>query len=49
VVVTNSTALDRPKVQEGLTLLNREDQVWAKLDGGTQDYFEPAERLDGAD
>ena len=44
VVVTNSTALDRPKVQEGLTLLNREDQVWAKLDGGTQDYLN---RLNG--
>jgi len=45
VVVTNSTALDRPGVQEGLNLLNREDEVWAKLDGGTQDYLN---RLNGA-
>ena len=45
VVVTNSTALDRPEVLEGLNLLNREDEVWAKLDGGTQDYLN---RLNGA-
>ncbi len=45
VVVTNSTALDRPGVQEGLNLLRREDEVWAKLDGGTQDYLN---RLNGA-
>jgi wyosine [tRNA(Phe)-imidazoG37] synthetase (radical SAM superfamily) len=45
VLLTNSTALDRPGVQEGLNLLNREDDVWAKLDGGTQDYLN---RLNGA-
>ena len=45
VVVTNSTALDRPEVEEGLKLLIREDEVWAKLDGGTQDYLN---RLNGA-
>jgi wyosine [tRNA(Phe)-imidazoG37] synthetase (radical SAM superfamily) len=45
VVVTNSTALDRPGVQKGLNLLNRMDEVWAKLDGGTQDYLN---RLNGA-
>jgi wyosine [tRNA(Phe)-imidazoG37] synthetase (radical SAM superfamily) len=39
VVVTNSTALDRPKVQHALKLLTRTDEVWAKLDGGTQDYL----------
>jgi wyosine [tRNA(Phe)-imidazoG37] synthetase (radical SAM superfamily) len=39
VVVTNSTALDRPEVQHGLKLLTREDEIWAKLDGGTQDYL----------
>ena len=40
VLLTNSTALDRPRVQEGLKLLMREDEVWAKLDGGTQEYLE---------
>ena len=45
VVVTNSTALDRPKVQEGLKLLTRADEIWAKLDGGTQKYIN---KLNGA-
>lgn len=45
VVVTNSTALDRPGVQKGLNLLPRKDEVWAKLDGGTQDYLN---RLNGS-
>jgi wyosine [tRNA(Phe)-imidazoG37] synthetase (radical SAM superfamily) len=45
VVVTNSTGLDRPGFHEGLNLLNHEDEVWAKLDGGTQNYLN---RLNGA-
>jgi wyosine [tRNA(Phe)-imidazoG37] synthetase (radical SAM superfamily) len=45
VVVTNSTTLDRPEVQHGLTFLTRTDEIWAKLDGGTQDYLK---RLNGA-
>ena len=40
VVVTNSTALDRPKVQHALKCLTRKDEIWAKLDGGTQDYLD---------
>jgi wyosine [tRNA(Phe)-imidazoG37] synthetase (radical SAM superfamily) len=39
VLVTNSTALDRPEVQYGLKYLTQEDEVWAKLDGGTQEYL----------
>jgi wyosine [tRNA(Phe)-imidazoG37] synthetase (radical SAM superfamily) len=39
VIVTNSTALDRPKVQYGLKFLTQTDEVWAKLDGGTQTYL----------
>ncbi len=45
VVVTNSTALDQPKVQQGLKYLTRADEIWAKLDGGTQEYVH---RLNGA-
>jgi wyosine [tRNA(Phe)-imidazoG37] synthetase (radical SAM superfamily) len=45
VVVTNSTALDRAEVQRGLGLLTRGDEIWAKLDGGTQEYLD---RLNGA-
>lgn len=39
VLVTNSTALDNPRVQEGLRFFTREDEVWAKLDGGTDAYI----------
>ena len=39
VLVTNSTALDRPQVQKGLLSLISKDEVWAKLDGGTQEYL----------
>ncbi len=44
VVVTNSTALDRPAIQQGLKCLTRDDEIWAKLDGGTQEYLN---RLNG--
>ena len=44
VVVTNSTALDQPRVLHGLRLLADTDEIWAKLDGGTQDYLS---RLNG--
>ncbi|HEX9047417.1 MAG TPA: radical SAM protein, partial [Verrucomicrobiae bacterium] len=39
VLVTNSTALDQPLVQRGLAALSPTDEVWAKLDGGTQEYL----------
>lgn len=39
VLVTNSMALDQPHVQNGLSSLAPRDEVWAKLDGGTQDYL----------
>lgn len=39
VLVTNSTALDQCRVQAGLALLAPQDEIWAKLDGGTQDYL----------
>lgn len=39
VLVTNSTALDQAQVQLGLNLLTQDDEVWAKLDGGTQTYL----------
>ena len=39
VLITNATGLDRSPVQQGLRLLTREDEVWAKLDGGTEGYL----------
>jgi hypothetical protein len=38
-LVTNSTMLDEPRVHEGLKFFTREDEVWAKLDGGTEAYI----------
>ena len=38
VLITNATGLDRPQVQQGLRNFTRSDEVWAKLDGGTQAY-----------
>lgn len=39
VLATNSTALDNPWVNQGLKFFTREDEVWAKLDGGTEGYI----------
>ncbi len=40
VLLTNSSTLDRPQTQLGLKFLTREDEIWAKLDGGTQKYLQ---------
>ena len=40
VLITNASNLDEPGVQEGLRLLTRDDEVWAKLDVGTQGYMD---------
>lgn len=39
VLITNASGLDLPDVQEGLKLLTPHDEIWAKLDAGTQDYM----------
>jgi wyosine [tRNA(Phe)-imidazoG37] synthetase (radical SAM superfamily) len=38
VLITNGTGLDQPLVQQALKNLTRSDEVWIKLDGGTQAY-----------
>jgi wyosine [tRNA(Phe)-imidazoG37] synthetase (radical SAM superfamily) len=40
VLITNATGLDRPQVQESLKRFTKSDEIWAKLDGGTQQYIE---------
>ncbi|GIX49873.1 MAG: radical SAM protein [Limisphaera sp.] len=40
VLITNATELDRPEVQAGLRHFTRSDEIWAKLDGGTQAYLD---------
>ena len=44
VLLTNGTGLDLPQVQHGLKHLTRSDEVWAKLDGGTQAYVNRVNR-----
>jgi wyosine [tRNA(Phe)-imidazoG37] synthetase (radical SAM superfamily) len=44
VLITNATGLDRQKVQEGLKRLTKSDEIWVKLDGGTQDYLNKVDR-----
>ena len=44
VLLTNSTGLDQPHVLHGLKHLTRSDEVWAKLDGGTQAYVNKVNR-----
>jgi wyosine [tRNA(Phe)-imidazoG37] synthetase (radical SAM superfamily) len=39
VLVTNATFLDRTDVMQSLRLFTSRDEVWAKLEAGTQDYM----------
>jgi wyosine [tRNA(Phe)-imidazoG37] synthetase (radical SAM superfamily) len=39
VLLTNSTALDQPAVKRGLKYLTHHDEIWAKLDAGSQEYL----------
>lgn len=38
-LITNSSGLNLPWVQTGLMLLTSQDEIWAKLDAGTQKYL----------
>ena len=40
VLITNGSGLDIPDVQAGLALLTSRDEVWVKLDAGTQAYMD---------
>jgi wyosine [tRNA(Phe)-imidazoG37] synthetase (radical SAM superfamily) len=44
VLITNASALDRVPVAYGISLLTRRDEIWAKLDGGTQAYIDRINR-----
>jgi wyosine [tRNA(Phe)-imidazoG37] synthetase (radical SAM superfamily) len=46
VLITNATGLDQPQVQQGLKLFMKSDEVWAKLDGGTQAYLNKVNKPD---
>ena len=40
VVLTNGSRLDRPEIVRGLDLLTSRDEVWVKLDAGTQPHMD---------
>jgi wyosine [tRNA(Phe)-imidazoG37] synthetase (radical SAM superfamily) len=46
VLLTNATGLDQPQVQQGLKFFTKSDEIWAKLDGGTQAYLNKVDRMD---
>ena len=46
VLITNATGLDQPQVQQGLKHFTRADEIWAKLDGGTQAYLQKVDKID---
>jgi len=46
VLITNASRLDRPQVSYAISLLTGQDEVWAKLDGGTQRYIDRINRTE---
>jgi len=45
VLITDAAYLARPRVREGLAVLDASHgEIWAKLDAGTQGYFEAVDR-----
>jgi wyosine [tRNA(Phe)-imidazoG37] synthetase (radical SAM superfamily) len=44
VLITNGTGLDLPRVQHSLRYFTRHDEIWVKLDGGTQAYLNKVNR-----
>ena len=46
VLITNTSGLDLADVQQGIGLLTSRDEIWAKLDAGTQEYMDAVNRTD---
>ena len=46
VLLTNASGLDRAVVQQGVKSFTRNDEVWAKLDGGTPTYLDAVNHPD---
>jgi wyosine [tRNA(Phe)-imidazoG37] synthetase (radical SAM superfamily) len=44
VLITNGTGLEASAVQQGLKCFTKQDEVWAKLDAGTQTYMNKVNR-----
>jgi len=46
VLITNTAGLNLPETRLGLHLLTTQDEIWVKLDAGTQDYMNKVNRPD---
>ena len=46
VLITNCIGLDHPDVIEGISLISPRDEIWVKLDAGTQEYMNRVNRPD---
>ena len=46
VLITNATGLDLPQVQQALRFFTAQDEIWSKLDAGTQAYMNQVNRPD---
>jgi wyosine [tRNA(Phe)-imidazoG37] synthetase (radical SAM superfamily) len=44
VLLTNGTGLDQAEVLRGLEILTKSDEIWIKLDGGTQAFVDKINR-----
>jgi wyosine [tRNA(Phe)-imidazoG37] synthetase (radical SAM superfamily) len=44
VLITNTAGLDLPNVARGLELLSPKDEIWVKLEAGTQEYMDKINR-----
>jgi wyosine [tRNA(Phe)-imidazoG37] synthetase (radical SAM superfamily) len=44
VLITNASGFDRPEVIQSLSLFTLRDEVWAKLEAGTQEYMDRVSR-----
>ena len=44
VLITNTTGLASPTVEQGIKLLGKRDEIWAKLEAGTQEHLERINR-----
>jgi len=44
VLITNGSGLDQAQLQEGLEHFTKSDDIWVKLDGGTQEFLDKMNR-----
>ena len=46
VVITNASNLDQENIQRSLKLLTTKDEIWAKLEAGSEDYMQRVNHAD---